>query len=533
MMESLNLTLHMNVMETKVDRAPLQLKNPMEESLRPDAKVGSPINGSLNGTPVSTTTSSPTTTIEVPKYLIKTDSTESISINSPMNRLTVHSSSEPSSPHSSSISSSSGTIQPFTLPQQPPVISNNAEKFHSHFIKMRSPNRKGQTRYKCVTCGHEFECTGKLRLIQHILGAAYSGNQSKNVRSCPQPYLPLKEALYKIHGGQQQSTASSDSSQPNTPKIEPMNYNNNNTFNSLYHQSFKGVSANSMQQSSFIQPQPLMDLRLPINFNHNNESFYSNKSMDDNTTAEDCSRSDNEICDFLNGIGATDEDFINSDLPFGLDFNTMMACDSIINDEEASNANKNNKRLKKNEVTAGSDFMFGQQQQPKNRMYNVANKAVFQFFSNYRLPVNAVEDPLFLELLSAIRVAGPYYRPNMTCLLTDTQVPQPQLQQNPPQIQHPAFANNMFAAHATYYNHNPTMDAMNDVMNFNSNQFQEFMPNNHYHHNNINSLGGSFHTGSSPSSPKTVKAVKKEKKIGSRTQSLPVMPTTTIAPRFG
>jgi hypothetical protein len=527
MMESLNITVNMHHMQTKVDMLPLRLKNPMEESLRPDAKVGSPMNGSLNGTPVSTNTSSPVTTIETPKYLIKTESTESISIDSPMNRLTVHS--EPSSPHCSSVASSSGTIQPFSLPQQPPVISNNAEKFHSHFIKMRSPNRKGQTRYKCNTCGHEFECTGKLRLIQHILGAAYSGNQSKNVRSCPSPYLPLKEALYKIHGGQQtqvvSSAPSSDSSQSNTPKIEPMNYGNN--FNSLYHQSFKGV-ATSMQSS--VPPQPLMDLRLPMNF-HNNESFYSNKSLDDNTTAEDCSRSDNEICDFLNGIGATDEDFINSDLPFGLDFNSMMACDPLVNDDEASNASTNSKRMKKNEgAAAGNDFMFGQQQQqqPKNRMYSVANKAVFQFFSNYRLPVNAVEDPLFLELLSAIRVAGPYYRPNMTCLVNDTQMPQQQQQQ---QQNHPAFSN-MFATHPSYYNNNHHMDAMNDVMNFNANNYQEFMPTSHYHHNNINTLGGSFHTGSSPSSPK-VKPMKKEKKIGSRTQSLPSMPTAVMAPRLG
>ncbi len=272
------------------------------------------------------------------------------------------------------VETSTPPFHPSVFQQQ--VISNNPEKFHSHFIKLRSPNRKGQTRYRCVTCSHEFECTGKLRLIQHILGAAYTGNQSKNVRSCPMPYQPLKDALLKIHGQNNgiPTLKSDSSSQPGTPKT-----------------------------SSGLRAPPSIEIRQPISF----DSFYSCKSADDSTTAEDCSRSDNEICEFLTGIGATEEDFLNAELGDDL----TMKFDDI-------ETNLNPKRLK----TGDNEAILNVLNPPRNRMYSIANKAVIQFFSNYRLPVTAVEDPLFLELLSAIRVAGPYYRPSMVTLLQDTQV---------------------------------------------------------------------------------------------------------------
>lgn len=291
-------------------------------------------------------------------------------------------------------------------------ISNNPEKFHSHFIKLRSPNRKGQTRYRCVTCSHEFECTGKLRLIQHILGSAYSGNQSKNVRSCPMPYLPLKEALLKIHGpnatGSQSLLSSDSSSAPGTPKF--------------------GLDSRSASNISFM-PLNNVDVRQPISF----DSFYSTKSDNDNTTAEEASRSDHDICEFLTGIGATEEDFL-AEIPDLKFFDEPVPSSSSM---FTSGSNKRMKIHEANEFVGGHNNLFQHQQyQAKHRMYSIANKAVLQFFSNYQLPVHAVEDPLFLELLSAIRVAGPYYRPDVGTILQDTHsLPSPAHQQQQQQQQ--------------------------------------------------------------------------------------------------
>ncbi len=67
----------------------------------------------------------------------------------------------------------------------------------SHFTIVEQANRKGQARYRCIMCHHEFSCTGKLRLVQHIVGIEFAGSNFKNVKACPNPFMPLKQALLK------------------------------------------------------------------------------------------------------------------------------------------------------------------------------------------------------------------------------------------------------------------------------------------------------------------------------------------------
>ncbi len=74
-------------------------------------------------------------------------------------------------------------------------ISNNPEEVKSHYKKLSVADKKGQARYCCKKCGYELECTGRGRLIVHIVGQLLSGTPQKQVRFCPNPDEGLKAAL--------------------------------------------------------------------------------------------------------------------------------------------------------------------------------------------------------------------------------------------------------------------------------------------------------------------------------------------------
>jgi hypothetical protein len=78
-------------------------------------------------------------------------------------------------------------------------ISSLPDKYYTHFIQIIAPNKKGQARFSCRTCSHEFTCSGKRRRIQHILGKDYCLGKERNVVPCPKPFLPLKQALLELH----------------------------------------------------------------------------------------------------------------------------------------------------------------------------------------------------------------------------------------------------------------------------------------------------------------------------------------------
>lgn len=91
-----------------------------------------------------------------------------------------------------------------------PEISSDPNDVKSHFFLINQPSRHGQARYRCRTCRHEFECSGRSRLIHHVTGMNPDGTPVKHVRSCPSPFPPLREALIQQLGQklpQQESAA--------------------------------------------------------------------------------------------------------------------------------------------------------------------------------------------------------------------------------------------------------------------------------------------------------------------------------------
>ena len=77
------------------------------------------------------------------------------------------------------------------------MISDDPLEVRTHYIMVTTPNFRGQARYKCLKCAHEFECTGRSRLIHHITGTPTNGANSRYVRYCPHPHEPLKQNLLK------------------------------------------------------------------------------------------------------------------------------------------------------------------------------------------------------------------------------------------------------------------------------------------------------------------------------------------------
>ncbi len=78
-------------------------------------------------------------------------------------------------------------------------ISSNPKDVKTHFtvVQVSKPMR-GQTRYRCLRCQHEFECCGLGRLVQHITGTRPTPTKTRDVKACPNPYRPLRDSLLEV-----------------------------------------------------------------------------------------------------------------------------------------------------------------------------------------------------------------------------------------------------------------------------------------------------------------------------------------------
>jgi hypothetical protein len=100
------------------------------------------------------------------------------------------------------------------------VVSEDPKYFASHFIRLTKPNKKGQTRYRCVMCQHEFTCSGRKRRIQHILGKDYCIGKERNVSPCENPFLPLKENLLKMYDQESSESAGKTDDESSTDSCD-------------------------------------------------------------------------------------------------------------------------------------------------------------------------------------------------------------------------------------------------------------------------------------------------------------------------
>lgn len=88
-------------------------------------------------------------------------------------------------------------------------ISADPKDVKTHFtvVQVSKPSR-GQTRYQCLRCNHEFECCGLGRLIQHVTGVRPLQSKTRDVRPCTNPYHPLRLNLLEVEAARgRESTA--------------------------------------------------------------------------------------------------------------------------------------------------------------------------------------------------------------------------------------------------------------------------------------------------------------------------------------
>lgn len=87
------------------------------------------------------------------------------------------------------------------------TIPHNLTGYEPHYDMLEARNAKGVGRYRCIQCGHQFTCSGRRRLIQHLLGPAYKISTRNNVRFCPNPIEEIRSQLIdKIELAQQTLT---------------------------------------------------------------------------------------------------------------------------------------------------------------------------------------------------------------------------------------------------------------------------------------------------------------------------------------
>jgi transcription elongation factor Elf1 len=339
------------------------------------------------------------------------------------------------------------SVSPVSLliptPENPPVISPNANEVHTHFARVSSSGKKGQTRYRCLTCGHSFECSGRKRLIQHIIGYSHIKTQYKTVRSCTRPNLPLQQNLMKLFPRQEREDGRKRrrmNAEGMSSPMMPLPGGVPETFHWGFHQYLNNQHNQGM--ANFMQQQQQQQQQQQSNLNQNassssttllkDPSFSSNS--DDGTPAKN---------GFMSSTNSSSNNLVQTNIQSMM--NTLMS-NTLFNSPLFNNSNNNINNSNNQNVSNTNDnnnnflqqfqlfqqfqsFRQLQQQQkpippPENPLLKqfrhfLANQILFRFLENYQLSPTILDDPVFQELLSAIQLAGSDYHPNSQTVLQD------------------------------------------------------------------------------------------------------------------
>jgi hypothetical protein len=337
-------------------------------------------------------------------------------------------------------------------PENPPVISPNANEVHTHFARVSSSGKKGQTRYRCLTCGHSFECSGRKRLIQHIIGYSHIKTQYKTVRSCTRPNLPLQQNLMKLFPRQEREDGRKrrrmQSEGMSSPML-PLSGAVPETFHWGFHQYLNNQHnqgmANFMQQQQQQQQSNLTQNASSSTTLLKDPSFSSNS--DDGSPAKN---------GFMSSTNSSSNNLVQINIQSMM--NTLMSStlfnSPLFNNNNNSTTNQNinsNNQCTNDSNTFLQQFQLFQQFQsfrqlqqqqkpippPENPLLKqfrhfLANQILFRFLENYQLSPTILDDPVFQELLSAIQLAGSDYHPNSQTVLQDNIVSIALAVNNPP-----------------------------------------------------------------------------------------------------
>lgn len=317
-------------------------------------------------------------------------------------------------------------------------ISDDPDDYHSHFTQLTAKTSKGQARYRCVTCGHEFSCSGKRRKLQHILGRDFLLGKCKNrnVVPCPSPHEPLKRALLelcKLEGNESLSRLTSGII-PSRPAVSFSGVNVNQTASEISH--FDQQLHEDSEFNSVIQEilswgnEPASDTS---SNSVNNQSFYSlcSESSDEGEVP-----SPKRIRSGYN-LFSPSSSFYNSaprsssacssrySSPFTVPSSAGTPARAPLS-FQYSNNNNTTSNVPLAPVASVPEipplpqvntfdqylpepprsFQQPQQQQSQAdpaRSHQI-NKAIYNFFSAYQIPFSALESPAFQEMVQHVQL---------------------------------------------------------------------------------------------------------------------------------
>eukprot|EP01040_Poterioochromonas_malhamensis_P000912 gene912-967_t len=259
-------------------------------------------------------------------------------------------------------------------------ISSDPRFFETHFIQLTKRKNKGQAKYRCRMCNHEFTCCGKRRRLQHILGDDLVLGKTKNVINCRCPYLPLKNALIQAYqaNGTKRQIISED--------FEEREGNNNFT---------RRVESEEEEGTTLDDFEDLIEhLRTRSSDGHectSNEEVH--ESIHTSTSASLSTSPSSDDFQFMPKRMRTDSSLhICSSTDSVYDPSLAVSTDSImsVTSHDTSNLIVNNVPFSPKAI---ADY--------NNRVH--LNRAILNFFFIYRIPITAVESQDFREFMDAVQ----------------------------------------------------------------------------------------------------------------------------------
>lgn len=251
-----------------------------------------------------------------------------------------------------------------------------------HFLQLEKRNAKGYTTFRCLSCQHTFRCSGKRRLIQHIIGKDYCLGKDRNIIPCPNPNPTIKAKLLEDISRMRKSDdfvsfVSPSSSAPSSPKSSPFNL-----------PQASGSSNFSCQTSTWSQGNvletQLQDLTSLENLKEEIEKF---DSLEENSDFDS---------EFVNLIDVLFQE--NKPSPGTEKLPQEKKGLSLSNDQNPTGILTGNYSHQTFQVSSSTQSP----QSPFEFQRRKLNSAIIKFFSAYGIPLNAVEHPTFLTFYQQI-----------------------------------------------------------------------------------------------------------------------------------
>lgn len=245
-------------------------------------------------------------------------------------------------------------------------ISSDPRLFDTHFIQLTKRKIKGQAKYQCRMCMHEFTCCGKRRRLQHILGDDLVLGKTKNVINCRTPYLPLKHALIQTYQKKLPQLKDDDDEEESGKEGEKRKRN---------HRS----------EGHFEDLIPNLHFNSTDDGDESHDSSMSEGMHDPISSSLSTSPSGDDMKFIPKRIKKgprSAEDTYNSNLAASNDSAMSISTDPGIS-------------LKPKPLSAESVSNYN------NRVH--LNRAILNFFFIYRIPLSAVENQDFQEFMNAVR----------------------------------------------------------------------------------------------------------------------------------